>query len=341
MGTGGHQRRKQQKAVEPLSEEFIKKLKEKKGMKKSCGGAAGVETITNKFAIGRKKLKKEESIGRKKLKKEEESTVIQTIIPSTSLESTSLESTVIPSTVIESTVIQTLAKKDTPGGKSKFNKKQESIQLESSSQESSEEDFENTEFDEIMSDNEVDFDNQDFDQEEFDQEEFDNQETENEEEETEFDQQDDSDADSAEIKAMFSDSDQDDDQELEFEKEARLQDEQERIVQQEAHDELLTNIQEREQLVLPDLDNAEQETAVAEAQDISIVQQRIGEIIRVLNNFKELSDPEKSRSDYVNVLINDLGTYYGYNEYLATLFYHLFPLNEVTCLNSTMNNQKN
>ena len=70
-------------------------------------------------------------------------------------------------------------------------------------------------------------------------------------------------------------------------------------------------------------------TNLKNQEDLSIVQSRISEVIRILSSFKELSDPTKSRSDYTQLLINDLATYYGYNLYLAELLFHLFPLSEI------------
>lgn len=39
----------------------------------------------------------------------------------------------------------------------------------------------------------------------------------------------------------------------------------------------------------------------------------------------------RSRSEYVDQLISDIASYYGYNEFLAEKLFHLFPVDEV-CL---------
>jgi 25S rRNA (cytosine2870-C5)-methyltransferase len=122
------------------------------------------------------------------------------------------------------------------------------------------------------------------------------------------------------VKTMFEDSD--DDVETEFERQAKQQTLQDVQDQEQGDLELQTNIQSRKDLELP----AEK----IENEEISEIQNRIGEIIRVLNNFKDLSDKSRSRSDYVEILIRDLASYYGYNEFLAEILFNLFPLSEVS-----------
>ncbi|KAJ2655957.1 rRNA (cytosine-C5-)-methyltransferase nop2 [Coemansia sp. RSA 1200] len=83
---------------------------------------------------------------------------------------------------------------------------------------------------------------------------------------------------------------------------------------------------ERELFALP---TEEQVAAEAEAPpDLPLVQLRIQEIIRVLNNFAQLRDPERSRNDYTEQLKRDLCHYYGYNDYLMTKLLQLFPVAE-------------
>lgn len=129
------------------------------------------------------------------------------------------------------------------------------------------------------------------------------------------------------VKNMFEESD-DDDEETRFEKDARAEDLQDLLDREEGDKELESNIQERPELVIPGPDKVEKE-------EISDLQNRIGEIIRVLNNFKELG--ARSRSDYVDQLVRDLGEYYGYNEYLAQILFELFPLAEVNDSNYLIN----
>ncbi|KAJ2455772.1 rRNA (cytosine-C5-)-methyltransferase nop2 [Coemansia sp. RSA 2336] len=62
--------------------------------------------------------------------------------------------------------------------------------------------------------------------------------------------------------------------------------------------------------------------------DLTQVQMRIQEIIRVLNNFTELREDGRSRSDYMAQLQRDMCFYYGYNEYLMEKLLQLFTVNE-------------
>jgi ribosomal RNA methyltransferase Nop2 len=97
----------------------------------------------------------------------------------------------------------------------------------------------------------------------------------------------------------------------------------------EAQKELLTNIEQREKFTLPgakegsdDEDEEEQESDLAE------VQTRMQEVIRILNNFKELREEGRSRSEYMSQLLKDVATYYGYNSYLCEKLFSLFPASE-------------
>ncbi|CAO3650019.1 unnamed protein product [Cunninghamella echinulata] len=89
---------------------------------------------------------------------------------------------------------------------------------------------------------------------------------------------------------------------------------------------LQTNIadKEGERYVLPDEEEDEEQLTA----NISMVNERIKEIINVLNDFKNLRDPKKSRQDYVNRLLKDITLYYGYSEFLAEKLFNLFPVSE-------------
>ncbi|KAG6335403.1 hypothetical protein ID866_3698 [Astraeus odoratus] len=77
---------------------------------------------------------------------------------------------------------------------------------------------------------------------------------------------------------------------------------------------------------LPTAEEREEEKkAVA---DVHVVQRRMRQCVRVLANFKRLSEKERSRSEYVEQLISDIASYYGYNEFLAEKLLHLFPVAE-------------
>ncbi|KAJ2763189.1 rRNA (cytosine-C5-)-methyltransferase nop2 [Coemansia nantahalensis] len=83
---------------------------------------------------------------------------------------------------------------------------------------------------------------------------------------------------------------------------------------------------ERELFELP---TDEQVEAEKEAPlDLARVQLRIQEVIRVLNNFGELRDAEKSRNDYMEQLKRDMCFYYGYNDFLMDKLLQLFTVGE-------------
>ncbi|KAM3418111.1 hypothetical protein BST61_g6316 [Cercospora zeina] len=64
------------------------------------------------------------------------------------------------------------------------------------------------------------------------------------------------------------------------------------------------------------------------APDLQLLRTRITEIVRVLTNFKELSEPGKSRAEYTQSLLKDICTYYGYSPFLAEKLFSLFPPQE-------------
>ncbi|KAI8928108.1 NOL1/NOP2/sun family-domain-containing protein [Entophlyctis helioformis] len=123
-----------------------------------------------------------------------------------------------------------------------------------------------------------------------------------------------------------SDDDEDDD-ETEFERQARLEDAQAAEDERLGEEELKTNIEQRQKLVLPSGQEIEKDGI--ETEDITLVHTRINEIIQTLSNFKDMRDPERSRQEYVEQLIKDIATYYGYNYFLAEKLFHLFDLGEV------------
>ncbi|KAJ2384032.1 rRNA (cytosine-C5-)-methyltransferase nop2, partial [Coemansia sp. RSA 2559] len=83
---------------------------------------------------------------------------------------------------------------------------------------------------------------------------------------------------------------------------------------------------ERELFVLPT--EAQVEAEKDAPLDLPQVQLRIQEIIRVLNNFTQLRDGERSRGDYMEQLKRDLCYYYGYNDYLMSKLLQLFTIGE-------------
>jgi ribosomal RNA methyltransferase Nop2 len=132
--------------------------------------------------------------------------------------------------------------------------------------------------------------------------------------------------------SMFGDDDSSagEDEEMEIEREAKLLDEQAALDEDEAQKELLTNIEQREKFTLPgakDGSDDEDETEEQES-DLAAVQSRMQEVIRILNNFSELREEGRSRSEYMSQLLKDVATYYGYNSYLCEKLFSLFPASE-------------
>ncbi|KAJ2634901.1 rRNA (cytosine-C5-)-methyltransferase nop2 [Coemansia sp. RSA 1286] len=83
---------------------------------------------------------------------------------------------------------------------------------------------------------------------------------------------------------------------------------------------------ERALFVLPT--PAEVEAEKETPPDLSAIQLRIQEIIRVLNNFAELRAEDNSRNDYMDQLKRDMCFYYGYNEFLMDKLLDLFTVSE-------------
>nr|CAI5839793.1 unnamed protein product [Callosobruchus analis] len=89
-----------------------------------------------------------------------------------------------------------------------------------------------------------------------------------------------------------------------------------------ADEELQLNIADQEKFVFPS------KKEDLEVQSLQEVQQRIREIMAVLSDFSKLRDASHSRQDYLQILKNDLCTYYSYNDFLMEKILEVFPLSE-------------
>ncbi|GAK63283.1 nucleolar RNA m(5)C methyltransferase; Nop2p [Moesziomyces antarcticus] len=76
------------------------------------------------------------------------------------------------------------------------------------------------------------------------------------------------------------------------------------------------------EFMLPTLE--EREAEKMRGADLQLVHMRIQEIVTVLSNFKKLAVDGRSRSEYVEQLLSDICTYYGYNAFLAEKLFELF-----------------
>jgi len=63
-------------------------------------------------------------------------------------------------------------------------------------------------------------------------------------------------------------------------------------------------------------------------EDLGIIQMRIKESIKILSNFKQLKEDDRSRSEYVEELKGDLCHAYDYNRDIIDLVMDLFAPSE-------------
>lgn len=85
-----------------------------------------------------------------------------------------------------------------------------------------------------------------------------------------------------------------------------------------------------ERFDLPSLEEREAEKASGVGQGgLRRIERRLGELIRVLADWGKLGGKDgRSRADYMEQLVSDIATYYGYNEFLAEKLLQFFPLSE-------------
>ena len=143
----------------------------------------------------------------------------------------------------------------------------------------------------------------------------------------------DEDEDGVQVKSMFSDDEDFGEDELEDLNAANMEslskrlDEEEAEEAEEAEQELLeaNQIQPRAD-VLP---SKEEEAIMAEGpQDLTSVRTRIIEIVKVLEDFKNLGAEGRSRTEYVDRLLKDICEYFGYTPFLAEKLFNLFSPSE-------------
>ncbi|KAK6534377.1 rRNA (cytosine-C5-)-methyltransferase nop2 [Arthrobotrys megalospora] len=62
--------------------------------------------------------------------------------------------------------------------------------------------------------------------------------------------------------------------------------------------------------------------------DLALLRTRINDVVRVLEDFSNLCEAGRSRTDYTDQIITDVSSYYGYSPYLAEKLFHLFSPSE-------------
>lgn len=136
--------------------------------------------------------------------------------------------------------------------------------------------------------------------------------------------------DDAHARPMFSDDEDND--ELEnlnaenMEAFSKKLDEEEAEEAEEAELELVQGAVQPRAKVLPT--EEEEEEMAQRPLDVTSVRTRMLEIVKVLENFKELGEEGKSRAEYTTRLLKDICEYFGYSEFLADKLFNLFSPSE-------------
>eukprot|EP00096_Caligus_rogercresseyi_P011267 TRINITY_DN4384_c0_g1_i1.p1 TRINITY_DN4384_c0_g1~~TRINITY_DN4384_c0_g1_i1.p1 ORF type:complete len:763 (-),score=300.79 TRINITY_DN4384_c0_g1_i1:219-2456(-) len=154
------------------------------------------------------------------------------------------------------------------------------------------------------------------------------------EEEEELDSDDDDDladdfggSDSEEGSDDSDDEEEEDSDLLPIEKASQKLKKRQKRLAKEDEAEMKLNFSEKEIYHLPSGQELEKEASCPP--DLVIIQNRIKDVIDVLENFSTKRDASTSREDYITLLRKDLCGYYGYNDFMMERIMRMFPISEV------------
>jgi ribosomal RNA methyltransferase Nop2 len=92
---------------------------------------------------------------------------------------------------------------------------------------------------------------------------------------------------------------------------------------------LQTNIAgERPKVLEDEVDEEGRPITNLVTQDVQLLRTRLNDTVRVLDDFKNLAEPGRSRAEYRAQMLKDICAYYGYSEFLADKLLNLFPARE-------------
>ncbi|CAI9101415.1 OLC1v1038730C1 [Oldenlandia corymbosa var. corymbosa] len=106
-----------------------------------------------------------------------------------------------------------------------------------------------------------------------------------------------------------------------------IDDEENRVIREAGEEHKRNVIQKDDEFRLPTQEELEEEARGPP--DLENLRMRINSIVGVLSNFSELRQGGLSRKEYVDQLKMDLGSYYGYNEFLIETLMEMFPVAEL------------
>lgn len=89
-----------------------------------------------------------------------------------------------------------------------------------------------------------------------------------------------------------------------------------------------TNIAGDKPKVLDDEEDEGRQISNLVPQDIQLLRTRLNDTVRVLDDFKNLAEEGRSRTEYRAQMLKDICSYYGYSEFLADKLLNLFPARE-------------